>query len=161
MKCLLLRQRTGTRWTLPRLGAKLTVVLRAWLTALLVCSVGWTVCVAATELDLNELGTLKPNGIRHVSVAEAKQLIEADTDVVVLDVRTGREFRHGHIEGAININYFSWSFRDKVAELDKNLTYVVHCKSGVRSGWAAPIGMPRVLRTPPSLILRLAQRPLG
>ena len=98
MKCLLLRQRTGTRWTLPRLGAKLTVVLRAWLTALLVCSVGWTVCVAATELDLNELGTLKPNGIRHVSVAEAKQLIEADTDVVVLDVRTGREFRHGHIE---------------------------------------------------------------
>lgn len=112
---------------------------RVLFTLLLFGGAGGAVSAGAEDLDLSVFGTLKSNGIRHVTVAEAKQIIETHPEVVVLDVRTGREFRNGHIKGAININYFSWSFREKIAELDKNLTYVIHCKSGGRSGWAAPI----------------------
>lgn len=95
--------------------------------------------VTADTTNITEISTLKPNGIRHVDVTEAQTLITTNPDIIVLDVRTGREFRAGHIDGAININYFSLSFRGKIRELDATKTYLIHCKSGHRSGRAAPI----------------------
>lgn len=87
----------------------------------------------------DEFGVLKENGIRHLSVRDSKNLIAAHPDVVVLDVRTPREYRAGHIEGAINVNYFSLSFKKNIEALDNSKAYLVHCKSGHRSGRAAPI----------------------
>src|SRR5690349_21344602 len=52
---------------------------------------------------------------------------------VVLDVRTAKEYQAGHIPGAVNIDVNAGDFDKKVAELDKNKTYLVHCASGVRS----------------------------
>lgn len=54
----------------------------------------------------------------------------------VVDVRTPAEYASGHLEGAINIDVQSGSFAQSVAELDKNGTYVVYCRSGNRSGAA-------------------------
>ena len=93
----------------------------------------------AEEAARQEIGVLKPNGVRHVTVEEAKDLLDANPHFKVLDVRTGGEYGGGHIAGALNINYFSLNFRKKIRELDKSATYVVHCKSGHRSGRAAPI----------------------
>lgn len=50
-----------------------------------------------------------------------------DPDRVILDVRTILEFRRGHIEDAINIDVNSDTFSNKVAQLDRDKTYVVHC----------------------------------
>ena len=91
------------------------------------------------EPTIEETGTLKENGVRHVSVDEAHALIAAYPDIVVLDVRTRSEVRRGHIEGAKNINYFSRKFGKRIKELDPEKTYLVHCKSGHRSGRAAPL----------------------
>ena len=90
-------------------------------------------------VSVSDLGTLKPNGVRHVSVEEARRLIEAYPDFIVLDVRTRREYRKGHIFNALNVNYFALNFRKRIASLDPSKTYIVHCKSGHRSGRAAPI----------------------
>lgn len=113
------------------------------ISAMLIVSVGGTVCAAEVALAettaINEVGVLKSNGIRHVSVDQAKTLIESAPEIIVLDVRTPREYRAGHIEGAININYFSLGFRGEINKLDKTKTYLIHCKSGHRSGRAAPI----------------------
>ena len=95
--------------------------------------------LSAEPASVASVGTLHSNGIRHVDVTQAHTLITNNPDIVVLDVRTGREFRNGHIQGASNINYFSLSFRRQVGELDPSKTYLVHCKSGHRSGRAAPI----------------------
>jgi len=38
-----------------------------------------------------------------VSVLRAKEMIDADLSLVILDVRTELEYVEGHIEGAINI----------------------------------------------------------
>lgn len=95
--------------------------------------------LSAEPSDIASVGILKDNGIRHVTVTEASELITNHPDIVVLDVRTGREFRNGHIDGATNINYFSLRFRRNIGELDTSKTYLVHCKSGHRSGRAAPI----------------------
>jgi len=48
-------------------------------------------------------------------------------------VRTPEEFADGHIENAINLDYYSETFGDELNKLDKNKTYLVYCRSGRRS----------------------------
>jgi rhodanese-related sulfurtransferase len=58
---------------------------------------------------------------------------------VVLDVRTPTEFRSGHIEGAINIDFNSGHFRKDVSALDPEKTYFVYCRTGRRTAEAVQI----------------------
>lgn len=73
---------------------------------------------------------------KNISVDEAARLIKSDTNVVVLDIRTPREFEAGHIKGATNINFNDKEFAKRIATLDKNKTYIIHCQGGGRSGRA-------------------------
>ncbi|MCB9798258.1 rhodanese-like domain-containing protein [Candidatus Nomurabacteria bacterium] len=63
-----------------------------------------------------------------------------NNDLIILDVRTPDEFVRGHIEGAVNIDYFSDDFQDKlVCTLDKESKLLVCCGSGRRSREAMDI----------------------
>jgi len=53
---------------------------------------------------------------------------EEISKVILLDVRTPQEFAQGHINGAINIDWFSDDFNAQVAEIDKDETIYVYCK---------------------------------
>ncbi|HSI70861.1 MAG TPA: rhodanese-like domain-containing protein, partial [Gillisia sp.] len=68
-----------------------------------------------------------------LSVAEAKTILAEDPEAVFLDVRTPEEFRDGHIEGAVLINFFDTNFKQQVASLDKNKPVYIYCRSGNRS----------------------------
>jgi rhodanese-related sulfurtransferase len=70
--------------------------------------------------------------VTHVNAAEAAQLV-AGKKVVVLDVRTPAEFAGGHIAGAKLIDIGSPDFEQRLDQLDKSRTYLVHCRSGARS----------------------------
>ncbi len=59
--------------------------------------------------------------------------------LVILDVRTPGEFAGGHIEEAINMDYYSEDFRDRLDDLDKDKVYLIYCRSGNRSGQALSI----------------------
>ena len=62
----------------------------------------------------------------------------ADTNVVVLDVRTASEFAEGHLERAINIDYHQSDFVEKAkASLSLDKKIAVYCRSGRRSAGAA------------------------
>ena len=62
----------------------------------------------------------------------------ADTNVVVLDVRTASEFAEGHLERAINVDYYQSDFVEKAkATLPLDKTIAVYCRSGRRSAGAA------------------------
>ena len=76
----------------------------------------------------------RPDG--RITVEEARRMIEERDDVVVLDVRTPAEFASGHIEGALNLDFYAKDFRDRLAELDKGKGYIVHCRRGARSARA-------------------------
>ena len=54
-------------------------------------------------------------------------------DAVILDVRTEREYAYGHLENAIVIDIYSRDFKEKISKLDKEKTYFVYCKTGIRS----------------------------
>ena len=68
-----------------------------------------------------------------VTPKEASSLIKNNSDFVILDVRTAKEFASGHIEDAINIDFYSRTFLDDLDRLDKTKTYLVYCRSGSRS----------------------------
>lgn len=58
-------------------------------------------------------------------------------DVILLDVRTPEEFNKGHIDKAVNINWFDSNFAEQVESIDKDETIYVYCKMGGRSAKAA------------------------
>jgi rhodanese-related sulfurtransferase len=62
-----------------------------------------------------------------------------NTEFVIIDVRTPEEFAEGHIENAINIDFYSATFRDDLDKLDKDQTYLIYCRSGRRSGLSIPM----------------------
>ena len=47
--------------------------------------------------------TEQKTGYKQVSMEEGLELMEADSDYILLDVRRTDEFEEGHIPGAINI----------------------------------------------------------
>ena len=74
-------------------------------------------------------------GVRDIGVEEYDKL-KTGGSVVLLDVRTPKEFAAGHIPGAVNIDVSSPDFEKKAAALDPNKTYLVNCAAGVRSAKA-------------------------
>jgi len=78
------------------------------------------------------------NAISHADAARAVKLA-ADKQVVVLDIRTPKEFEAGHIQGATNVDYYAKDFEKRLGELDKSKTYLLHCASGNRSIRALPL----------------------
>ena len=75
--------------------------------------------------------------IKDITPKEAFTLIKNNrhnSSFVILDVRTPHEFREGHLSGAINLDYYSSTFRNDLDNLDKDETYLIYCHSGMRSG---------------------------
>lgn len=57
----------------------------------------------------------------------------------VVDVRTPKEFKAGHIEGAMNMHVYDKDFSQRLDKLDKKKPVYVYCKVGGRSAEAVEI----------------------
>ena len=71
-----------------------------------------------------------------ITVTQADSLINANsanTEFTILDVRSSGEYSTGHIQKALNIDYYSPAFGAKLDTLNKNYIYLVYCKAGGRS----------------------------
>lgn len=77
-------------------------------------------------------GKPKSNAVKLLTPEEFKQQIE-NGNVQLVDVRTPREFKNGHIKGAMNIDFFSGKFNVNFNKLDKNKALYLYCRSGSRS----------------------------
>lgn len=55
----------------------------------------------------------------------------------LVDVRTPKEFAEGHIDQALNINWFDSDFVGQMETIDRDETIYVYCKKGGRSAKAA------------------------
>lgn len=62
-----------------------------------------------------------------------------EKDIVIIDVRTPKEFEGGALDNAINIDKFDKDFEKNIAILDKEKTYFVYCAAGGRSKQASNI----------------------
>jgi len=72
-----------------------------------------------------------------ISVSDARAMIQASSNVLVLDVRTPQEYVQGHLESAINIPLSDLPIR--VGEIEKDRPILVYCQTGYRSTQASTI----------------------
>lgn len=93
-----------------------------------------TIVIGAVCLGLSACDGIPRSGpIRHMSLVEARKLIEkAPKDLVILDVRTPKEYDDGHLVGAKNENIYLGAFDKNLAQYDKDKTYLVYCQTGGR-----------------------------
>jgi rhodanese-related sulfurtransferase len=90
--------------------------------------------------DADEDASSETPGVRVVSVQEAADIQTDPPDrLVILDVRTPDEFAEGHLEGATMIDFYLDDFADRLADLDRDVPYLVYCRSGNRSEQAVGI----------------------
>lgn len=74
-----------------------------------------------------------------ITPAEAKAMMEAQEDYVLLDVRTDAEYAQKHIDGAMLIPDFEITDRAETELPEKDQTILVYCRSGRRSASTAKV----------------------
>lgn len=75
-------------------------------------------------------------GWTDVDVSAAIAMIRerrSDPNFVILDVRTASEFAQERIVGAVNVDWLSSGFGQKMDAFDRTKAYLVYCAGGVRS----------------------------
>ena len=73
-----------------------------------------------------------------VTPAEAIKLLEGENAPIIIDVRTEAEFQKGHLKGA-TLCTLGPDLAAKIAKLDREKSYLVHCHSGFRSAKALKV----------------------
>lgn len=73
---------------------------------------------------------------KHISIHELKKLIDDEADVVILDVRTPKEYEVAHIPEAISAPRGLLEFSIWTLVPDQKETIYVYCKTGARAAMA-------------------------
>ena len=75
-----------------------------------------------------------------ISMISESDFVEIqDSDYTLIDVRTQDEFDLGHIDGAINLDFYSETFQNDILSLPKDETIVLYCRTNNRSSKTANI----------------------
>jgi rhodanese-related sulfurtransferase len=85
----------------------------------------------AKDMTAKDLVTEAKKNICEVSVSEAKALLDKG-GYIFLDCRTSKEFKMGHVPGAMNIPRGLLEFKISKKIPDKNAKIAMYCKSGGR-----------------------------
>lgn len=72
-----------------------------------------------------------------ISAEEARNMMDADSPYILLDVRTKEEFEESRIEGAILIPDYEIAERAETDLPDQDAVILIYCRSGRRSTLAA------------------------
>lgn len=105
--------------------------------ALIIATFAFTSC--ANNNNTKGTGS-ETHSFQSVSVEEFAKCITDTVNIVLVDVRTAEEFSADHIEGATNIDVKRDDFEAiSNAQLPKDKTIAVYCRSGRRSKTASEI----------------------
>ncbi len=86
--------------------------------------------VIVIYLIVKLFGILSRIGIKQITARELDQ----KKGMVLLDVRTDKEYATGHIPGAVHVPLSD--IGDRIKKLKKDKDIVVYCQNGNRSVWA-------------------------
>ena len=71
---------------------------------------------------------------KDINVISDTQFTEIqDTDYILVDVRTTEEYESGHIQDAVNFDFYSESFQNDILTLDKSSSIILYCRTQNRS----------------------------
>lgn len=108
--------------------------MKNWILKTLACAVGLLSIPNSHAEDKKTEAALLKEGYHEIKSKEASALIKAHQNMVILDIRTMKEYAAGHIKKAKHIDFFENNFKTNLEKLDRKKSYLVHCASGGRSG---------------------------
>jgi len=94
-----------------------------------------TSLVLAKDMTAKDFEKESLKHITTISVSDAKALLDKG-GITFLDVRTKKEYKSGHVPGAINLSRGLIEFKIGKEIADKNASVIVYCKTGGRSSLA-------------------------
>jgi len=97
--------------------------------------------VATGPMTAKQLVAAAKAVVPEVTVAQAKANIDKGVYKVILDVREPKEYRKGHIPGAINIPRGLLEFKITAKIPDKATPILVYCKTGGRGALSGQVLM--------------------
>lgn len=77
--------------------------------------------------------------VNKLNMQEAKANLDADKDIILIDIRTKAEYDEGHIPGSIHIPLPELEMRIEEEAPDLDQTIYFYCRSGVRTLTAGAI----------------------
>jgi rhodanese-related sulfurtransferase len=83
---------------------------------------------STTENKENSAGASSGNNSERVLNKEAFATGIKKSDAQIIDLRMTADYEQGHIEDAINLNFFDPEFKHKLLELNRNKTYYLYDK---------------------------------
>ncbi|HZJ82614.1 MAG TPA: rhodanese-like domain-containing protein [Clostridia bacterium] len=92
----------------------------------------YPVQVTATKIVIKDEMAMETK-YRKLTPEQAKEIIDGDEKVIILDVRTGGEYSQGHIEGAILIPDSELEMKASKELPNKDDKILLYCRSGSRS----------------------------
>lgn len=112
--------------------------MRKFLFAVMSMALAWGLGSCKPKADVK--AAVQPKVERTLSIGEFEKVIADSQKVVLLDVRTEKEYNEGHLKGARQIDVKKNDFRTRcVAEIPVSKVIAVYCRSGFRSKTAARI----------------------
>lgn len=95
------------------------------------------ILITATLSACSTINNTSATDYTKITAEEAKEMMNEDSSITILDVRTEEEFKTEHIEGAVLIP--DTDILEKAEEIltDKSATILIYCRSGRRSALAA------------------------
>ncbi len=96
-----------------------------------------TTLLLITLLSIGQAQACPKSAIKDIQVNAIESLATQAGNVVILDVRTPKEYATGHIQNAVNIDVRNEFFAEEVAKLDRDEIYIVHCTANVENGRTA------------------------
>jgi len=95
---------------------------------------GLLILASLITLSLAQANDDSKNSTTAIKVNAVSGFLAQHEDVVILDVRTPIEYEMSHITGSVNVDVGDDSFDARVATLDSNKTYIVHCTKNPAGG---------------------------
>ena len=101
---------------------------------LLACSTASTGCAGMSD-DAKSVDTDQPGGAiaRDVSISELKRILADRPDVLLLAVRTDKEWQDGHLPGAAFLDFLEDDFTAVALTLPRAQPIALYCAAGGRS----------------------------
>ena len=90
---------------------------------------GFTACKG----DNNSVNYNSSATYEQISAKQAKEIMDTESDYIIIDARTDEEFAEGHIENAILIPEYEIADRAEKELPNKQQLILVYCRSGRRS----------------------------
>ena len=111
--------------------------LKNLVAAALIGTLAFGAAIALTGCGADNEPTGEVTTVNTITAEQGKAMLDEDSTIILVDVRTTEEFQEEHIPGAILVPIDELETLAPEMMPDKEATYIVYCRSGNRSATAA------------------------